>query len=180
MNNTVIACLGWGSLIWDPRDLPVHPKWHKDGPMISVEFLRKSDNKEGRLTLVLDPSGKTPKVRSLWAVMDATDLKSATKALQKREGTTEKLIEYWESNKDMPEKIKGLSEWAKCRGVDAVIWTGLTGNLGKEDPVEYLKTLAYHTGKRAEEYVRKTPPQIDTPFRRRFEKELGWTHLTTS
>jgi hypothetical protein len=46
-----IAVLGWGSLIWQPRELRISlPIWKTDGPELPVEFARVS--MDGRLTLV--------------------------------------------------------------------------------------------------------------------------------
>jgi hypothetical protein len=47
-----IACIGWGSLIWDNGNLDSKGDWQNDGPMIPVEFARQSKN--GRITLVID------------------------------------------------------------------------------------------------------------------------------
>jgi hypothetical protein len=76
-----IACLGWGSLCWDPQSLPVVGDWHEDGPFLPVEFTRVSS--DGRITLVLTDGVQALPV--LWAELDATDLDQAISALANRE-----------------------------------------------------------------------------------------------
>jgi hypothetical protein len=46
LNMPPIAGLGWSSLVWDPRDLPVQRQWFTDGPFVQVakEALRKREN----------------------------------------------------------------------------------------------------------------------------------------
>lgn len=179
---TTIACLGWGSLILDPRELPIQRTWFKDGPFIHVEFARQS--RDGRITLVLELSA-TP-VRSLWAVMDATDVAVARKALREREGISEKnegiYVGSWSSGQPSPNLIPGLSEWAGSRGVHHVIWTALPPKFsGKEqtptaeEVVQYLGGLTGAQRDNAERYIRFAPRQIDTTYRRRIEAALQWT-----
>ncbi len=171
----MIACLGWGSLIWEPRDLPIRRKWFEDGPLIRVEFVRQSLG--DRLTLVIHPG--TPPVHSLWAIMDSDDLGSAVKALHKREGAKEKYIGRWSQDDGPSDEIPSLSVWAYERGIQHVVWANLPPNLdGEEQAVRYLKRLVDEKNqKAAEEYIRKAPAQINTPYRRRFEYEFGWTSL---
>jgi hypothetical protein len=179
---SVIACVGWGSLIWDPRELPVKRQWFDDGPFIRVEFLRQS--KDGRMTLVLDASA--PLVRSLWAVMDSVALDDAREALRKREDipeqNAEKHIRAWTRGQPTPALISALPEWAESRGVDAVIWTALPpkfdGENGRAPTVEqaigYLSGLTGRARENAERYICLTPRQVDPPYRRRIETELRW------
>ncbi len=181
-----IACLGWGSLIWDPRELPIQREWHKDGPFIKVELARQSN--DGRITLVIVDGANLSPVRSLWAVMDAQDISIAREALRLREGTSKKddYIDQWSSGAGSPATIPTLAEWAKARGIDAVVWTALppkfSGNTLKPSTppsadavVEYLAGLTGAKRDNAQRYVRRAPRQIDTPYRRRIEAELGWT-----
>lgn len=173
-----IACLGWGSLIWDPRELPAQRTWFADGPFIHVEFIRKSAN--GRITLVL--CGPATPVRSLWTVMDSADIATARKALKDREGCKTDDIGVWQRGLPSPANIVELPEWAAARGIEAAIWTNLPPKFDDDKAprtagqiIDYLDSLRGAMRDEAERYVRYAPRQIDTAYRREIEAALGWT-----
>lgn len=190
----MIACLGWGSLIWSPGALPVVGGWRLDGPNVRVEFVRKSSR--DRLTLVLDKATRIA-VPSLWALLDVTDLEEAVTKLAVREGRKNeplpsKRIGRWPGT--VPETIIDLDAWAAARGVQQVIWTDLPTKFtdretgqdrngcrpDENQAVEYLRRLI--TDDRfadAEKYIRCAPEQIDTAYRRRFVREFGWRPRTS-
>lgn len=182
-----IVCLAWGSLVWNPDDLPIQRQWFSDGPFVPVEFTRQSDN--GRVTLVLDE--RTEPVRVLWARMISPSVEEAKAALKERERITatdwQALIGCWINGGAAPRTIPSLPMWAQARGVDAAIWTALKPRYKKEGETRYanerpplewvLNYLRALTGPRrnlAERYVRRTPRQIDTEYRRHIEAALGW------
>lgn len=181
-----IACLGWGSLIWDPRELPHRRAWFRDGPLLPVEFVRQSV--DGRITLVIAP-GRAP-VRCLWALLDADDLDDAVAALGRREKIAEPRREAWvgrwRAGDEAPAAIPSLPQWAAARAIDAVVWTALPARFGATDGIEpdarevidYLGALAGDLRAIAEKYIRMAPRQIDTDYRRQIEATLGWTPLT--
>ena len=174
----MIVCLGWGSLIWRPGDLPVGD-WRDDGPPVSVEFVRESEDR--RLTLVLDPNAAP--VTSLWAPMTLTDLSTAVIELAARERTGRNKIDTWSAGTDDPKKLPGLREWATGREINHVIWTALEPRFrGTKDErpsvdqaLAHLSNLTGHDRVKAEQYVRRAPRQIRTAYRERFEHSLGWT-----
>lgn len=87
---------------------------------------------------------------------------------------------------------KGLEQvrrWAIEEGIDAVLWTDLPSNwdcpprehcagvmqpFNEDNVIAYLQRLRGGALDRAERYIRFAPQQVDTPIRRRIEKELGW------
>lgn len=178
-----IACLGWGSLVWDPRELPVRRHWFDDGPFAKVEFARQSN--DGRITLVLTEGADF--VRLLWAQMEVTELDVAREALRDREGITARdwapLIGSWQRESPGPALIAELPSWASAHGIEALVWTALGPKSGDEprvpsedEVVAHLDSLRGSRRDNAERYIRCTPPQVDTKYRRSIEAKLGWTY----
>lgn len=177
-----IACLGWGSLVWDPRELPLRSEWFPDGPAVRVEFVRQSGKEHGRITLVILPSAKA--VTSLWAEMDSDDPEAAMELLRLREGKPFRHhIGLWRRGQPEPGSLPGLYEWAVARAVEAVIWTDLPpkfqGEDGRipsvEEVVSYLQRLSDGPRAAAIEYICKAPTQIDTAYRREIARLLPET-----
>ena len=182
-----IAFLGWGSLVWDPRDLRIRGEWHKDGPLLPVEFMRLSGG--GRITLVVHPDAE--EVQTLWAHADFDDLDDARENLRAREVTITERIGFatipecksrcWGD----PEILERILKWGKKKGLDAVVWTGLTENsdkfrektgmkLNEDNIIKYLGSLKGQQLEDAKEYVQKASRQVNTTLRQRIHQELGW------
>ncbi len=179
--NQRIACLGWGSLVWDPRQLPIRREWFRDGPFVPIEFAGQSD--DGRITLVIEP--KAEPVRVLWAHMLPNALDDARKALCDREGISGKnwasRIGSWSKGGSPPPHIPELRQWAEARSLDAAIWTALPPRFGGEERtpsadevIEYLRGLLGTVRDYARQYIERAPRQIGTDYRRRIEAALGW------
>ncbi len=181
--NVKIACLGWGSLIWDPQTLPMASGWHTDGPQLPIEFARQS--KEGHITLVVTEAASP--VRVLWCELAAKTPKEGFTALVKRERITardpSRVIGLWTMGQDPVGPIAGsIAGWAAAKSIDAVVWTALGPKFGGEDRipsqdevVNCLTGLGGDVRRRAEEYVRCAPAQISTTYRTAIETAIGWT-----
>lgn len=171
-----IAILGWGSLISNTGGLSVEMnKWYNDGPVLPIEFARVSNN--GRLTLVIYPSGKP--VKTYYAVSTLPELNSAIENLAKREGT-----ERWPENigymnfitselksRILTEPMKqSFQDWNKNKCFDAIIWTDLQDNFQAKtkqpfslnSSIEYLKSLKGDQFREAKEYILTAPEQTVT------------------
>lgn len=177
-----IACLGWGSLVWDQRTLRAGT-WEPDGPSLPIEFARAFDNGEGRLTLVLTPEAAPVPV--MWSLVDYPSSGTARKALCSREGCRLSDIGIWPAQGAVPWlAYEVIGKWGRTRGFDCVIWTALPPKFGQKEGVSpssdraaitYLESRSSEVLRDAEEDVRKAPVQVRTPFRAAFEQHFGWT-----
>lgn len=174
-----IACIGWGSLVWNPGVLRVAGDWHNDGPTLPVEFARVS--RDGRLTLVLTPGAKP--VATLWCELDYGSADAARAALAGREGCGIHAIGLWPGP---PPKhrvgAEDIEPWARHAGVDAVVWTALgprfNGDDGQapatvEEAVRYVEELGDDARAKALEYIWRAPAQIQTATRAAIEATLS-------
>ncbi len=183
---TRIAVLGWGSLRWDPRKLCISGEWFDDGPSLPIEFARVSEDK--RLTLVLYPHAE--KIQVPWAHSGIDNRDEAIENLRDRENTptVENIgfidIPGGESRcNTVPAIVGDITQWARRKGSDIVIWTDLSENfrrktrtdLSEENVLGYLGGLEGEARMEAENYVRNAPKQVRTRIRRTIEEALGWT-----
>lgn len=185
-----IAILGWGSLLWDPRNLNYIEElgWLEDGPILPIEFARISN--DGRLTLVITEKGTY--VKTYFSMSNCLWTNEAIDNLIEREGSENIGFYIKETNTFYPENFKykqAILDWIENYGMDAVIWSNLGENwkiknkqkeeikiINPDERVVYLENLDEITKLKAKEYICKAPLQIETKYRAVFENALGWKH----
>lgn len=179
-----IIILGWGSLIWDPRELPREGTWQDRGPIFPIEFSRVSN--DCRLTLVIDPVNGA-QVVTRYIQSPRADLDDAIADLKEREGTGSKQIGFVNLRSGTSRCIvhspllRLIQRWGAEDGFDAVVWTDLRSNFEDEtgNPFtverarDYLVGLPKSAADRARRYINNAPPEVDTPLRRAM-REAGW------
>lgn len=182
-----IAIIGWGSLVWDPRELPREGVWSDGGPELPVEFSRIS--KDARLTLVIDSDhGKA--VRTMHVPSPRTALSDAREDLRQREGTSERNIGWVDvshgtdslsTHNHQTPVHDAVKKWCQDSGYDGAVWTALGSNFKKETDVEfsvdaalyYIKQLPKNVRAEALKYIRNAPRCVETETRQRVMKEFG-------
>ena len=186
-----IGCLGWGSLLWDPRGLPMSGPFREPGPALPIEFSRVAT--DGRATLVIDPEAAA--MPTAWAPLRADSLEAAVSALGHRERVRPERWPDWiggematgaRSGAASTETRESIRSWLEASGLDGVVWTALpmrdpAGRFERPTAdrlVDHLRRLEGAAFARAEEYVRRAPAFVRTANRARFERELGWTPTT--
>jgi hypothetical protein len=179
------AVLAWGSLVWDPRELQTAAKFVANGPLLPIEFCRISA--DGRLTLAIDETfGAVCKTYSALSALESLD--AAIDNLRLREGMPNpRAVGFVEPasgrQSDVaierhPEAVATIAAWAASTGYDAAIWTALKNNFDEWDKggepfsvtaaIRYLEALEGEDGAkfaRALAYIRRAPPEVETPVR---------------
>jgi len=164
--------------------LPIYGDWNNDGSVLPIEFARESN--DGRITLVLVDDQHT--VPCLWALLDVVSLSDAKKALARREGISDKNINYSIGCIDRNTAFKHgkcaktINKWAADKDLDCVVWTNLKyGLICSRDSMPSASSLLSHIEGLSpdqrivtEEYVKRAPKQVKTHYREIFEETLGW------
>lgn len=185
-----IACIGWGSLLWDPRSLPLREPFREGGPRLPVEFSRVA--RDGRVTLAIDPEAR--EIDTYFCRLEVDSVSEAVAALGRRERIEPERHAEWiglealgageasrgEADRRTRERMR---VFLAQEGLEAVVWTALPrrGSDGRfeapttEALLDHLHALDGPARVRAEEYVRRAPAAVDTVRRRAFEASLGWT-----
>jgi hypothetical protein len=179
------AVLAWGSLVWNPRELQTAGKFMANGPLLPIEFCRVSD--DGRLTLAIDESfGALCKTYSAPSALESLD--AARDDLCLREGMADaRGIGFVEpasarqsdfALESHPQVVATIGAWTESLRYDATIWTALASNFNEwgkggepfsvSAALQYLETLEGEDPAKfaqALTYIRKAPPEVETPVR---------------
>jgi hypothetical protein len=178
-----IAVLGWGSLLWDPRDLQLATPFELIGPRLPIEFCRVSKNR--RLTLIIDETFGTL-CRIYAATSACNNLDEAVENLRLREGMSSAAdVGFIETapqerspaaTKRHPHAVETIADWVLNAGYDAAIWTALDSNFENwtAEPfsvnaaMRFLENLEQRDAEafaRALDYIRRAPAATQTPVR---------------
>jgi hypothetical protein len=176
-----IAIIGWGSLIWDPRDLPRDGMWESGGPILPIEFSRVS--RDCRLTAVIDYEHGA-EVQTRYVLSPRVDIDDAVNDLRSREDTVKKHIGFVDvkngidsatRNTDHRQDCDAVRRWLGRKHFSGGVWTALRPNFRHEigrdfsidRAIEYLVSLPISARLRALEYIRNAPLEVDTHLRRK-------------
>lgn len=118
----------------------------------------------------------------LWAWLEATTLSVACRALREREAIPEDRCDGIGSLLITGRDTGILTTWAREKGIEAIIWTGLPPRSASQEgrvpavdeAIAYLDGLSGETRSHARDYICRVPAQLDTPYRRVIKDVLGW------
>lgn len=174
------AILGWGSLLWEPREPfdSLHGKWQPGGPLLKIEFSRVSVSRDDALTLVIDPLDGVLNPTS-FCISIRTSLDEAVEDLRVGESTIAKHIGFLHENGKVrcrdAATLDTIRAWLSQQELEGVTWTDLPPNFAKKSRYkkpfsidaarEHLACLSESGMAKAREYIRNAPDVVKTPLR---------------
>ncbi len=170
-----IAILSYGRLT--KTTALTKTKWtNKNGPVLPIELCRVSQT--GKLVLAINEECGVENA-AYFATAKGTDLNKVIPAFMKQENIGEKQIGVVDiKNKIASEKAnkyaavsKGIAQWARKNGVDAVVFNGLGRKFkdavgipfGVQNAVGYVQKLNPAKKKEQVDYLKGIPAGINTP-----------------
>jgi hypothetical protein len=176
-----IACIAWGSLLWEPGPLKLASDWRPGGPPLPLEFVRDSDDSDELALVLHEPA---PPMPTWWALLDTADIGEAREMLRQREKIRPQYPQWVGSIPNAHGALEPrVAAWLRERELDAAVWTALPAKFAKvserapsaHEALAFLAELEGEQRRKAEEYVRKVPREIATLYRKLIEEKLGWT-----
>ena len=189
------AVLAWGSLVWDPGGLQTAGKFAANGPLLPIEFCRVSD--DGRLTLAIDESfGALCKTYSAPSALEDSRCGDGG-SLPAREGwRTSRAVGFVEPASGRQSDCRdgkpspGRRDDRRLGGVDsattprsgrrspAISTTGARAASRSPSPrrcniSKRWKRTIPRNSRAALAYIRKAPPEVETPVRERSRQALA-------
>jgi hypothetical protein len=148
---TKIAILAWGSLLWDRTHREFdkhHGAWKFDGPVLKLEFSRKSGSRLNALTLVID-SVRGEECKVAYALSKRRTVEKALADLETREGTNRRNIgcvftDGSRRNGRAADSVDVILQWAQGAALDVVLWTDLPGDFDNVPRNEFVKAAVDH------------------------------------
>ena len=149
-----MAILGWGSLLWETETDQAkafnrhREEWQFDGPLLRLEFSRRSGTRDGALTLVLDYEHGGDASQVAYTLSTRSRPEDAICDLRCREGTVLRRIGCYFAGAEERHKTNwagtpapaqgAIAEWAQGR-VDVAVWTALSSNIEPEGRTNFSR-----------------------------------------
>ena len=186
-----IAVLGWGSLLWDPRELRVATAWGFTDFSLPLEFSRVSGG--NRLTLVVDATDGVD-CPIYFALSSFMRLDDAVANLVSREAATDhpENVAVTRAQDPHSEDVcrERIRSWTVHRGLEATIWSAFPRNFERKSEAFFgrrmqftvanarqylakLKVLNSSEFREARRYIENAPALVRTPLRHDLQAN-GW------
>jgi hypothetical protein len=181
-----VAIIGWGSLLWDPRTLVHDGSWRPNGPVLPLEFSRRSSG--GRLTLVVDHDHGVP-CTTYWTSSTHGDVDEVIDDLAVRETTTNRWVGLVDRRTGQAHgrdaaTVRAVREWSAAHDLSAAVWTDLPGNFERHvglpfsvpAAIEHLEELTEPDRTTARRYLQNAPAAVRTRLRSQLHTLSWWDH----